>query len=867
MKRFFNRQQPSYTHALNSFFLITSALSASAVSMTAQAQEGFAIEEVVVTARKREESLQEVPVSVSAFSSESLKALGVNNIKDLDGIVPGLNMGGGGNGSKGDSNPYIRGIGQRETKVTVDSAVGTYIDGVYIGRASGALMDAVDVQSIQVLRGPQGTLFGKNTTGGAIVMTTVKPGPDFGGHVDGTVGNYGRMNASGAINLPITDTLSSRFTVASTNSDGYTENTIDGENWSDDGRLMGIAQLRWEPTDSLVTDLLYSQTKTEQNPRGQSCRSFADEFPTETGLETIYNINSGPDAVQQACREGGADLDVDEFQSEQAGNSNIFRQGVYEVDTAMLSLTVDWNLGPVMGLDDFSIKSITAGRTTEQKADEDIDAMGIALTGRLAPQSNETDQYSQEFQFTGSALDNRLDFTVGLFAFYEETDNDMLQDYAAYLENTTTPNAILLVRSELSERETENEAFAAFSQLTYDITDRIEFTLGIRYTKEDRTTTYREADVYTPSIGNGDYLCSSNPLDPDGTPCGTPTNDNPLHQFTEPGGVPFNQWQYGYDVSGDGDIQEAEVGLFGKDSKNRSDDDWNPMASIKFLASDNILDTLNLDDAMTFFTYSTGFRSGGVVVSVLDQDNNGIKDLDTFDPEFVQNYEIGLKLDALDKRLRTNFAIFYTEYEDIQVTTVIPDPNSFNLPLPAIENAGEAEIKGIEGEIVYLPIESLRFTASFAWTDAEYIEYLVDVPDPSDSTNTIEIDRSDEPMPRVADWTGFLAIDYFIYTESLGTIIPSVSGRYIGEIYHGFDRASFEVEDDLTAPETYFLDARLTWQFPDNRTTITAWGKNLTDEDDYLVGGVPLVSVARTTGTIYGEPRTYGLDISYTFGN
>ncbi len=129
----------------------------------------------MVTARKREESLQVVPVAVSAFTTETMEALGIRNMRDFEGLVPGLNLGGGGNGVKGDGNAYIRGVGQRETQVTTDSGVGIYLDEVYIGRASGALLDAVEIESIQVLRGPQGTLFGKNTTGGAILYTSIKP--------------------------------------------------------------------------------------------------------------------------------------------------------------------------------------------------------------------------------------------------------------------------------------------------------------------------------------------------------------------------------------------------------------------------------------------------------------------------------------------------------------------------------------------------------------------------------------------------------------------------------------------------------------------------------------------------------------------
>ena len=844
---------------------LAAAVSALALPLNTYAQgEGFALEEVVVTARKRAESMQEVPVAVSAFNAESLKSLGISNIKDMDGIVPGLNMGGGGNGTKGDSNPFIRGVGQRETKVTVDTAVGTYIDGIYVGRAAGALMDAVDVQSMQVLRGPQGTLFGKNTTGGAIVIETTKPGPDFGGHVDVTYGNLGRRNASAAVNVPlIADTLYGRVTAASTKTDGYVENVADGKKWNDDDRMMAIGQLRWDASEDVVVDFLWSATKTRQMSRGQKCKFLGDALVAagdtsgKSLLETVYDTNTDSTA-EELCNASGKDLPSDQFVSDLNSISPTFRQSIYEVDTQMAGLTVDWNMGELLGFESLSLKSITGWRLTEQKADEDLDGNGAALIGRIQPIANETNQYSQEFQFTGSAMDGRLNATVGLFAFLEQTDDDWLQDYAAYSAETTTPNMQLLAQSNLTERETENKAWAVFSQLSYDFTEQLEVTAGIRYTEEERETSYQEAKVYLPSIGNGTFC-------PGGS-CPTqinPTDGNLTHQFSAPGAVPFSQWQYGYDANLNGSLEAREVGQFGQDSKSRKDYDMSPSLSIKYRASDEFMDSVSLDEMMTFVTLSKGFRSGGIVVDNGDFEEdgfNGINDLDSFEPETVENIEIGVKLDAFDSRLRANMAAYYTDYQDIQVTTVVP--NALGIPLPAIDNAGKAIIQGVEGEFTLLPMEALRLTASFAYTDADYKEYLVAVDGSGDL-----VDRADEPMPRVAEWTAFISADVFIHVDDLGTFIPSVSAQYSSEIYHGFDRESFLVEDQITSDSVIFYGARLTWQLVDDRTTVTLWGKNLTNEDEYLVGGVPLVGVARSTGAIYSEPRSYGLDISYVFGD
>lgn len=814
--------------------------------------ENLVLEEVVVTARKRAESLQEVPVAVTAFSTETMESLGIKNMHDIDGLVPGLNLGAG-NGVKGDGNAYIRGVGQRETRVTLDSGVGIYLDEVYIARASGALLDAVETESIQVLRGPQGTLFGKNTTGGAILYTSIKPSAEFGGTAKGTYGNLDRKDASLAIDIPlIEDTLLSRLSLATVNRDGYIENNLDGTQYTDEDRNIIVGQLRWLPTDSLIVDLNLNHTKVDQKPIGQKCLWLGDElaaagFPNPGTLEGIYNALS-PVSVEEYCKRSGEDLPIDEFQSEQNSRSKVFYQGVYKVETSMAAATLSWEVN-----DHLQFKSITAYRNTEQTADEDLDGMAAVIIGRLSPANNDTDQYTQEFQFIGDALDDRLRYTLGLYGFYEETNDDWLQDFAGYIETTTATNSILLARSNLTERETENVAYAGFSQFDYNLSHNLIVTAGVRYTWEERKTKYRESKIYLPSIGQGDYLGE---LD-------TIYAANVIHPFSEPGGTSVTTWQYGFDPDGPGG-EPFEVGAFGELKDDRNDDDWSPMASIKYLATDSVLDTLHMDNAMTYLTYSSGFRSGGVAVGNGDFDGDGIIDLENFKPEFVDMLEWGFKIDAFDRRLRTNVAIFYQEYKDIQLTTTRPDP-TFGIPLPSIENAGKAEMKGVEIEYTFLPTDNLRFMGSIAYLDAEFKEYLSEIPDPNGG-GQIMIDRSDEPMPRAPKWTAYVAVDYNINTDAMGTITPTFLVRYIDEIYGGFDRDSFYVSDEVSIPAETFYETRLTWRLPDERTTITAWVKNLTDIEDHEQGGVPTVGVARTTTQGYAPPRTYGIDLTYRFG-
>ncbi len=833
------------------FLPVTLGLTGLAFSLPTQA-ENLVLEEVVVTARKRAESLQEVPVAVTAFSTETMESLGIKNMHDIDGLVPGLNLGAG-NGVKGDGNAYIRGVGQRETRVTLDSGVGIYLDEVYIARASGALLDAVETESIQVLRGPQGTLFGKNTTGGAILYTSIKPSAEFSGTAKGTYGNLERKDASLAIDIPlIEDTLLSRLSLATVNRDGYIENNLDGTQYTDEDRNIIVGQLRWLPTDSLLVDLNLNHTKVDQKPIGQKCIWLGDEltaagFPNPGTLEGIYNALS-PISVEEYCNRSGEDLPIDEFQSEQNSRSKIFYQGVYKVETSMAAATLSWEVN-----DRLQFKSITAYRNTEQTADEDLDGMAAVIIGRLSPENNDTDQYTQEFQFIGDALDDRLRYTLGLYGFYEETNDDWLQDFAGYIETTTATNSILLARSNLTERETENVAYAGFGQFDYNLSDNFIMTAGVRYTWEERKTKYRESKIYLPSIGQGDYLGE---LD-------TIYAANVLHPFSKPGGTSVTTWQYGFDPDGPGG-EPFEVGAFGELKDDRNDEDWSPMASIKYIATDSVLDTLHMDDAMTYLTYSSGFRSGGVAVGNGDFDSDGIIDLENFKPEFVDMLEWGFKIDAFDRRLRTNVAIFYQQYKDIQLTTTRPDP-TFGIPLPSIENAGKAEMKGVEIEYTFLPTDNLRFMGSIAYLDAEFKEYLSEIPDPNGGGQII-IDRSDEPMPRAPKWTTYIAVDYNINTGAVGTITPTFLVRYIDEIYGGFDRPSFYVSDEVSIPAGTFYETRLIWSLPDERTTITAWVKNLTDIDDHEQGGVPTVGVARTTTQGYALPRTYGIDLTYRFG-
>src|SRR5210317_521961 len=213
---------------------IVSAIAFGGQSPVALAQDNV-LEEVIVTARKRVETLQETPVAVTALDAETLRDAGVRNLADLNQIAPNIEVSSA-NGTAPLANIFIRGVGQRNTGVNIDSGVGIYIDGVYVGRPDGALLDIVDIQSVQVLRGPQGTLFGKNTTGGALVFTTNKPVEEFEGSLGARVGNFDRLDGDFVLNVPLTDKFYTRFSGAYRSRDGFIDNEFDGNKYMDEDR-------------------------------------------------------------------------------------------------------------------------------------------------------------------------------------------------------------------------------------------------------------------------------------------------------------------------------------------------------------------------------------------------------------------------------------------------------------------------------------------------------------------------------------------------------------------------------------------------------------------------------------------------------
>ncbi|MEP4147395.1 MAG: TonB-dependent receptor [Halioglobus sp.] len=812
----------------SALLVCVSALAAPLTSSPLLAQE-LVLEEIIVTARKRVESLQETPVAVTALSNEALREAGIRNLSDLNQVVPNIEVAAG-NGNSGIANIYIRGVGQRNSGANIDSGVGIYIDGVYVGRPDGALLDINDVQSVQVLRGPQGTLFGKNTTGGALVFTSNPPVDEFEGLVGVRVGNYDRADADLMLNVPITDSLFTRLSGTHRSRDGYMENVYDGDYYNDEDRQSLIWQTRWLVTDDFTLDLNINWAQTDQTARPQKCLPVEgyDGWQEVLFNELAITPSTGRE-LKDFCRDAAA-----------AGGDDPYTiisdlGGIYKVENRGAGLTAEWAIS-----DDLSVKSITAWRYTEAEQNDELDSTGIPFlhrTNSVHPFSTpaETDQYSQEIQFTGSAFNDRMQYVAGAYWFREESDNRRAVAILGPFDPAV--GGLFFSNSTGDQKIAENEAIAVFSQVEWEFNDNWRTTLGVRYTDEEREFT---RELYLPD------------------PATIDANGGPVVPL---GGGLFivNRPDFVYNPAFDFVLEDAPTGKV-------SNDDVTPMASIQYLLGENDY----IDDGSLYLTYSEGFLSGG-----LSEAPGG--SLEEFEPEEVENWEFGFKLDLLDRRLRINGAIFNMDYTNRQLTTLVINPNTGS-PAPATINAAESTIRGIELETTWLPADRWMVSFNMTINDGEIDTYddvqltLSSEPEvPAGCTRTdltvISVDecpndRSDENLPRLPEETYMLAVQYD-WDSGLGLFQPRLQASWKFDIDYCFDSASCRtglwLED-----EQFELSGRIGWVSPEGQWSGALYGTNLTDED-YIIGGTALVESSGIGGYVPVAPRMYGLEVQYNF--
>ena len=771
------------------------------LSQTANA----ALEEVVVTARKTAESLQDTPISVTALSGDRLEDMGMSRITKLQNVTPNLVFqntpaySGAGNNAA----VYIRGIGQKDFVPTIDPGVGIYVDEVYLGRSAGAVLDMIDIQQVEILRGPQGTLFGKNTVGGAISITTTKPNNEFGGKLDIKVGTDERRNIRGVLNVPLSDTLFARGSFGSLQQDGYVFRPFDGKDLGNQDTLMGRLALRWAPSDTFTADLSFDYYDDETNgPPLLITR--VDGFPESAtaipggNFPFIHNLFAGfspdfggPNPI--GCTLPNAPSACFTSANAVTGDNTNLGTGpnFSEMENEAVSLTLTWDL------DAFTAKLIASHRSLDGEFANDRDGYvqndgepavpGLPILVNPVTHYLDTfdqDQFSVELQVSGSAIEDRLSWLVGVYAFEEDGENINPVDF------TTV--------SIQSGGYFDYSSEAAFAQATFDFTEKLSATAGIRYTKEDR-----------------DYL-------PDQY-----IEEMPL------GGLPFPCF------NPDGSTKVCALGdrVVPFETVNNSISESTPMLSVSYSLT---------DDVMLYGTYSEGFKVGGFTQRIFPPEPS----LPSFGPEYVDSLEAGVKAELLDNSLRANFAVYSADYTDLQI--LINEPSRVG---PYTTNAGDATIEGFELEINYLARNGVLIDLAVGYTDAGY-----DTLNP-DLFSGLSVS---DPFVFISEWNTNLSVTKTFDTQ-FGAVTPRLDWSWRSKFYTNAGGLPFAPAwaDPLVQPDYSVINMSARWQSASSGLSFTVGVDNVGDEEFSIFGDYQ--STFGSTAQAFDRGRQYYLMLGYSF--
>jgi iron complex outermembrane receptor protein len=617
-------------------------------------------EAIVVTARKREESLQETPISITAFSGRGLEARGIQTTEGIAQITPNLTLQNNPafSGASNSATIYIRGVGQQDFVPTVEPGVGVYVDGVYVARSIGSILDLVDFARIEVLRGPQGTLFGRNTIGGAISVTTKAPGQEFEASGSATYGTDDLFVVKGSLNLPLGQRAALRASVGWFNQDGYVARTFDGKKLGDSDRLAGRVALRLEPVDGWIADLAFDGTTARENGPAISLiginygRTIDPATPPFADISNIIaNVMSGGGMVPCATAAAPINLAVAGCYDNRyvlghdtnAGTAPSYSRS----DVWGLSLTNSFEIS-----DNLDLKSITAYRHLSGTFARDGDGSPAVIAqfyDRLKQK-----QFSQEVQLLGKTFDERLNWILGAYYFKESGINT---------------NRLLFTVSEFqSGGDFRNESLAFFGQGTLKIGERFNLTAGLRYTEDEK------------SFHPDQFIVENRAA------------------FL---GAPF-----------DSPIFAAGTRVLPDVNAKVKFSEITPMVNLSYDVTDGL---------MTYATWSRGFKSGGfsqrvfppIIPGVTTPITDPVAAIPSFSPEKVDAYEFGVKFQTPDRALTLNASAFYTDYKDMQVQV-------FTSVAPVFQNAASATIKGFEFEMQARPLAGLTIEGTAGLTDASY---------------------------------------------------------------------------------------------------------------------------------------------------
>lgn len=709
--------------------------------------------EIIVTAQKRTESLQRIPLAVTALDSNALRARDATTVASLQGVVPNVRM------SENLAQPRVtlRGIGVENSAAGAESSIAFNQDGVFYARPSAIFASYYDVARVEVLRGPQGTLYGRNATGGSVNIITNRPTDNFGAGISVTGGNYETINSEGFLNVPLSERVSGRISFGTQHHSGYGRNLVTGSDIDNRDSQSVRAQLLIKPKDELSILLAadYSRQKDHSNAYHQlGGVGFTMAGVPITPLGIVLGGNPSPDPRDISTPNDPL-------------NRNHFYGGRLEIE---------------YGLSDaISVKSLTSYRHSDTFNVADGNPLTIPPLV-LVYALEKSKQFSQELQLNVDMEKNKL--VAGLYYLNERNNGTHIVPISFAVLGG--PN--ILAQGARAGGKLNTDAVAFYAQDTYSLTPSIRLTLGGRYSWERKATSrVNEVDFGRLfSLDNG-----------------------PLAPFVY---------------------------------QRKTFKSFTPKIGIDIDIARNTL---------AYASFSKGFKSGTFGLGNLTS-------APALQPEKIDAYEAGIKSTFFDRRVRLNFAGFYYNYKNLQVSRI---ENTFMV----LDNAASARIYGLEGELEVKPVDAVRLYANASWLNARFKNYVsIDPNRPAGDGVTFDqgvpaFDLRGNALPQAPDFSALTGAEYNFPLAS-GTARLTVEGNWTDRLYFN----SFNTRT-LSQEPHWILNAYLGWTSPDKQFSVAAYLKNATNKLVWTFAESSGPIIGSAAGGFLEAPRTFGITIGYKY--
>jgi iron complex outermembrane receptor protein len=776
------------------------------------AAESGGLEEVVISARFREEPLQRTPLAVTAITGESLELRNATNVVDIGKFSPNVTINPLGAGYGPTLVANIRGVGLTDFKPVFEPGVPIYVDDVVLARSTGAVLDLLDLERVEVLRGPQGTLFGKNAAGGAIRMVSRKPTGDGPGFIEGTYGKYNRIDFRGAFETTLVqDKVFGRFSFSSKKRDGYVDvldfacemtrlgtpglagtlprdtaprgsgNGCKIDEMGGEDVQAARAAFRFVASDDFEINLIGDVT--DDNSKGPADKTL--DIQTDGSLVLLNRFNQQVAGPRYGVQFDKRFITNDPFTSyatfedpinglETPNISHVFHWGV--------SGTADWNIS-----DALSMKVILAHRKFDAEFGRDTDGSPLPINHTFDRFVHEQD--SAEVRFSGQLFGTFTDWTAGGF-YFDATD---FQPNFVILYPNETPAFPQALIDRIDNQESEN--WAVFLHTVNHLTDAMNLTVGVRYTNDEK-----EFTVIRSQQADGSLLF-------------------PITTAT------------------------AEASR------------TTPMASLSYQFNP----TLN-----SYVSWQRGFRGGG-----FNPRPASAAQVTSFAPEDLDSYEVGLKSEWLDRRLRLNLAAFYVKYTDLQLPSVFVDANNA-VTFPPL-NAGKARMDGVELEFQANVFEGFHIDGAVGYLGFQYQDLGRADPDfirnnsppqltPAQREQNARAAPCKECRPlRSPEWTGSLGLQYTAPLAGRGSLTFRTDASYQSRVFYSANNIFRASQKAYT-----LVDANIGWTSEDDSWTVALSGTNLTDKL-YLNGALDFMESLGTNEGQYGRPREWAVSVKRRF--